>query len=256
MITFIEELCDTWKNRQNTILETLKGECPIYTSILETRSVKVENKGRCFSHKVVIPRRGMGLSNVRLVGDWKYAIIEVGSQIFDHVHKVFGKNTFELFDGGLCLPFVEYHDIVLKVYGTDFTMYYDIVSIENTKDEYLIMRQFMDNPYGDKLVLKKNQVEIGLLGCIETIKVTTEKPVEDVKVCFQKYQLPLTRVDDLNWKLTFSDRLLNVNNIINGLKCDFIISCNNKHKNNKMYTTSIIHEVLRLRSGMAGLAFM
>lgn len=250
MDTSLEKICNICKGPQDIELEKINGKRLLYNSVLEMKQFEFKGKN---SHTIDLPKQTSGVSNLIINGDWECISLEIGGQIFDKINKISGKNTFEILDNHSCLPFLDSHAIKVIMTGNNYTLQYDIVSIDS--DVLSIQQRYFmkQQQYSGEQLLKigNNKIPLNFNHPIEKLNVITSKKIENVELCIHnEFRYPFNQVNDLEWEFKFVDKTLNFSML------HYVwLLCNNMFENNILHTFATTNHIVCFFNGMAGLAF-
>lgn len=246
----LTELCQS-KNYKGAQDESLKlyGESRLlYDYILDTKIIHLKGPQKY----VIDLDMNIGIANVSIKGDWEYMSALFHGQRYDRIYKKSGENTFDMFNNGACMPYLHSMDTVIEIEGNDYVLTYDIVSVKYDDNNTYFIKNIQT--CGDDLLKIGENLLKGLI-CynhpVEKITFFTDNPVEDLLVIIDEtYLLNCTQMNDLKWELNFGGNTLNFSKINN-----IILKCKNSFQDNRIINFAVTHHLIRVASGMTGMAF-
>lgn len=244
----LELLAKKYIGAQDVAVKNLNKRRFTYSQKIETVSKNLKGSEK---YKIDL-QQGTGIANVIITGDWNHAIVSIGFQQLDRIYKISGENTFDMFNNGLCIPYLEYSDITIYINGYDYNLQYDIVKVNEamyTNTDYFIKQQQFTGV--EHLLVGKINTGLNFNHPIEKITVITTFPVTDLLLILDnKYRLHFVNVSDLKWEFNFGDNPVNFSRIDRSM-----LTCDNTYSNNEMYVFGLSHHIIKIMSGKLGLAF-
>lgn len=189
-----------------------------------------------------------GIANFRIEGNWDAVSICVGGQQLDKIYSLMNNtNSFDLLDGGKCMPFLKKHPISLTIVSSGkYKVSYDIVELADPAPEYEYV--FTAHQYCgpetdcEQVKLQFNHVVTKLCVKPDRSVGSVELFMHDEKVC------DLVKVDGAIWLYEFPKELcINMSRLdMLNIRFDVSVNCD---------TWVESKQLLRVMSGMAGAAF-
>lgn len=132
------------------------------------------------------PHPQHGISNIRLLGDWVSAELEVGGQRFAKIYPFMGLNGFWYTDGGRAFPHLEYHAIRVLVEAgpAGATILWDDVELNRPRlvgaDElYALSHQYTGD---ETLRASQSKIRLHYNHPVFALYVKTDKPVKGFRL--------------------------------------------------------------------------
>lgn len=204
---------------------------PVYLRVLSHVSAALTPVHYGKVRHTIEKKMGYGVANIRLIGDnWQNVELQVGGLRFDRLVSPRHGQSFDITDGGKCLPMVEYHDIAFEakqIGAGDVVVEYDIVEVpEEIRD---VVKSDAKPENGLCLVYRAIQCtgEESFHAPLTAIKLNYNHPVEKIILDvisgtvdeaildiqdFSK-TLPLQKVSDTQFVIDFGEQTINFSRV-------------------------------------------